>query len=102
LATSFTFGFSPARTGLCFVTLLLLAVNVHSQTQPETAPSRIVSGVVLTDRNEAVRSASISAVSASGTTQTVTDAQGNFRLRVPAGPVTLQVSGKYIDSQESS
>ena len=30
----------------------------------------------------------------------MTDAQGNFRLRVPAGPVTLQVSGKYIDSQE--
>ncbi|MGH9543847.1 MAG: carboxypeptidase regulatory-like domain-containing protein, partial [Terriglobales bacterium] len=61
---------------------------------------RIISGVVLTDRNEAIPGASITAVSAAGMTQTVSDGIGKFRLRVPNGAVILRVSGKYLVSQE--
>lgn len=35
-----------------------------------------------------------------GKLQTTTDAAGNFHLRVPNGPITVRVSGKYLISQE--
>jgi hypothetical protein len=83
----------PPRAWFFALTILLLVSNVRSQSQSEAGPSRTVSGVVLNDRNEAVSGASITTASASGTTQAVTDGKGNFRLRVPSGAVTLNVSG---------
>ncbi len=82
----------------CFVTVLLLASYGNSQSQSEA--SRIVSGIVMTERNEVVPRVSVTAESTSGMAQTVTDAGGNFHLHAPKGTLKLKVTGKYVVAQE--
>ncbi|MGH9545271.1 MAG: hypothetical protein ACRD23_08650, partial [Terriglobales bacterium] len=69
-------------THICLfvLTILLLVGNGSSQATSKAKSDRIISGVVLTDRNEAIPGASITAVSAAGMTQTVSDGIGKFRL----------------------
>jgi len=74
--------------------LLLLAATGRSQSQ--TASSRAVSGVVITDKNELVPGVAVVAEYASGKKETVTDSNGGFRLVVPSEPLTLKVTGKYV------
>ena len=57
---------------------------------------RLVSGVVVNERSEVVVGAVVSAHWASGSRSAVTDKRGGFSIRVPAGPVTLNVLGRYI------
>ena len=73
-------GFRLAGTvSPCLLTLLLLVSHGASQSQTGTKLTRIVSGVVMTDKNEAVPNVSVVAESESGTTQAATDANSNFR-----------------------
>jgi outer membrane receptor protein involved in Fe transport len=60
------------------------------------AAERLVSGVVVNERSEVVVGAAVSAQWANGSRTAVTSGQGAFSMRVPAGPVTLSVSGRYI------
>ena len=59
---------------------------------------RLVSGVIVNERSEVVVGATVSAHWATGSRSAATDRQGSFSMRVPAGPVTLSVTGRYIDS----
>jgi outer membrane receptor protein involved in Fe transport len=62
----------------------------------QAVAQRLVSGVVINERSEVVVGATVSARWASGSRTVLTDGQGAFSMRVPAGPVTLSVTGKYI------
>src|SRR5262249_18516661 len=62
-------------------------------------PTRVISGTVLTEKNEAVLNVIVIAEFSSGKVETKTDPSGNFRLTVPNRAVQLRVSGKYIVSQ---
>jgi len=82
--------------------LALLLVTVTGVCTSQPAPSRVVSGVVITDKNDVVPNVTVVAASASGKTETLTGANGSFRLSVPREPVKLTVIGKYIISDEKS
>lgn len=62
--------------------------------------SRVVSGTVATGKKEVVADVTVIAEYPSGKAETVTDANGGFRLRVPNGPLKLTVSGKYVVAKE--
>ena len=85
------------QRGLRIAAALLLSVGIsHAQ----SADTRAVSGVVLTEKNEGVPGVTVAADVLSDSTsirqQSLTDGQGKFLLLVPAGEVTLSVSGNYI------
>jgi outer membrane receptor protein involved in Fe transport len=61
---------------------------------------RILSGVVITQKNEAVEGVSLTILFPSGQERTKSDPDGNFRIEIPNEPVTLRVEGKYIASRE--
>jgi outer membrane receptor protein involved in Fe transport len=59
--------------------------------------TRVVSGVIFSTQNELVAGVSVTARTASGEqTTTTSDAEGNFRLSVPAGIVRLRFFGRGI------
>src|SRR6266852_3769156 len=91
----------PVRNGHLWLLLLILcAFTGDSDSQAALVSLRIVSGVVMTERNEVVPGVTVVAESTSGTAQAVTDASGNFHLRAPQGALKLKVSGKYVIAQE--
>ena len=57
---------------------------------------RIVSGTILSQRNELVAGVVVSARTSFGEQSTVSDPEGRFWLKVPNGPVTLVLEGKGI------
>jgi outer membrane receptor protein involved in Fe transport len=77
---------------------LLLAAPLISHSQ--STPARVLSGVVITDKNEGVPGVTIVAESASGNKQARTDANGGFRLTVSSERVRLKVIGQYLVSEE--
>jgi len=76
----------------CLLALFLVALPGWS----EPGPSRTVSGVVLTEKNELVPGVTVEVAWADGQTQAVTDASGRFRLSAPEGPITLNIIGDYL------
>jgi hypothetical protein len=64
---------------------LILAVAGISNSQ--STPSRVVSAVVTTDKNEVVSNVTMVASFASGKRETLTGTDGSFRLRLPNEPV---------------
>ncbi len=64
---------------------LILAVAGISNSQ--STPSRVVSGVVTTDKNEVVSNVTMVASFASGKRETLRGTDGSFRLRLPNEPV---------------
>src|SRR5206468_1682686 len=76
---------------LLFSGQLLLAQKVHR---------RVLSGVVVTQKNEAVEGVSLTIVSSSGQKQAKSEADGTFRVAIPDEPITLKIGGKYIASRE--
>ncbi len=81
--------------------LLMLVMVPWSQAQTGAA-RRLLSGVVVNERAEVVAGATVSVGPAGAVRSTITDSQGAFTLRVPPGPVTLSVSGKYISRFEQT
>jgi outer membrane receptor protein involved in Fe transport len=57
---------------------------------------RLVSGIVVDERSNAVVGATVSARWATGNRTAITNRQGGFSMRVPAVPVALSVTGRYI------
>ncbi len=82
------------------ISLALTLICGSSPALAQNGPSRALSGVVITARNEAVPGAIVIVRSASGEQRTESDAEGRFRLTVPNEPVTLRVEGKYIVPRE--
>jgi Carboxypeptidase regulatory-like domain len=69
--------------------------------EAQLSKTRILSGEVITGRNEVVSGVSIRVRSSSGAEFTTeSDSDGRFRLKVPVDPLSLQVSGKYVVVQE--
>jgi outer membrane receptor protein involved in Fe transport len=66
----------------------------------DTGASQPVSGIVLDDKNEAVAGAMVAIHSGAIKTEAITDGEGRFSLPAPVGPLTLEVSGKYIATEE--
>jgi hypothetical protein len=57
---------------------------------------RVVSGRVVTDRNEVVPEVQVTATWNDGSAETETDNNGAFHLTTPDVPLTLDVAGKYV------
>jgi len=92
-------------SGTCVLFASALALTVLLSASASRAamqvPSRTaVAGVVVTEKNEAVEGASIIVQYESGEKTTTTDANGAFRLLVPARPSKIIVFGKNIDRTE--
>jgi outer membrane receptor protein involved in Fe transport len=80
---------------LLFFSILALLSVAHAQS---STGSRVVSGIVVNERSEAIAGATVSAHWANGSRVASTDNQGKFSLRLPAGTVTLDISGQNIGS----
>ncbi len=81
------------RVPLLFFCILALLLSAKAQ---DSTADRVVSGVVVNEKSEAVVGALVTAAWADGNRTATTDGQGSFSLYVPAGTVTLSVSGRYI------
>src|ERR1041384_1064079 len=81
---------------------LLILVMPGIQAEAQTAATRTLSGIVVTDRGESVPGASIIVRYASGEEITITDAAGKFTLPVPDEPLTLIVEGKNLQGTQKS
>jgi outer membrane receptor protein involved in Fe transport len=82
------------------VVLFFFTGRPQSQTEPVSL--RTISGVVMTDKNEVIPNVSVVAEYTSGKKETITDANGSFRMSAPSEPVKLKVMGKYVMSEEKS
>ena len=71
-----------------------------SETEAQTQGARALSGVILTQQNEALPGATVIIRTASGEQRIESDAEGNFRLAVPDESLTLRVEGKNIKPLE--
>ncbi|MCI0622354.1 MAG: TonB-dependent receptor [Acidobacteria bacterium] len=83
---------------ICVLFISLLGSLPPLLAQP--AKHRIVSGEIVTVRNERVQGVRVSMRSDAGEQMVESDADGWFRLSVADEPLSLQISGKYIVSQE--
>ncbi len=91
---------SATRLCLLFLTAaILLDWNLAHVFADDT---RVLSGVITTDKNEPVEGVTITVISPSGQEKVVSDKGGAFRATVPGGPLTLRIEGKYISPQERS
>lgn len=61
-----------------------------------SGPSRVISGVVVTAKEELVPGVTISSSSRDSEVMTISDSRGSFRLVAPQGALTLKLSGKNI------
>lgn len=94
---------APSRPyGNIWFLLPLLLLSLPSQSQISAPPLRFISGIVITDKNEALPNVEVIARYDSGSKQAVTDANGLFRLTVPDQPVALTVAGKYLVAEEEN
>jgi outer membrane receptor protein involved in Fe transport len=73
-------------TSLPAILIMIFAGISNSQ----STPSRVVSGVVTTDKNEVVPNVTIVIEFASGKKETLTDADGRFGLSVPNEPKRIK------------
>lgn len=83
------------------VVLALLVLVCGTATAQMTA-ARSLSGVIVTDRNEAVAGASIVARYRAGEQTAKSDEQGRFSFKIPSEQVILRVEGKNLEAIERS
>lgn len=79
-----------------FTTLVFCLLLATSVIVAQSAGSRVISGVVLSAEDELVPQVNITVKSAEGQRRVVSDAQGAFRLIVPQGAFTLELTGKNV------
>ena len=89
--------FEGSHLGMAVIACLVMGCPPLSAEQHS---GRILSGVVITQRNEAAEGVLLTIVSRSHPLQTKSDSDGNFRIEIPDEPVTLKVEGKYVAPQE--
>jgi hypothetical protein len=81
------------RKLLAAIFCLLIASHIIAA---QSASQRVLSGVVVTARDELVPGVTVIVVSPGGELTTVSDAEGSFRLIVPDGALSLKLSGENI------
>src|SRR6185503_10129294 len=93
---------SLSQMGPFSLCVFFFAVMAHTSSWAQTVSDRLISGVILTDKNETVEGASIIVRSASKEERATSDSDGVFSLKVPGGPLTMRVEGRNIDPIERS
>ena len=79
--------------------LLIAAKGIAAQELPDT---RLISGVVVTQKDEALSGISVIARGRGFERITVTGENGEFRMKTPRSDVTLLAQGPYIRPQETT
>lgn len=82
--------------------IICLVASLCGQADAQTIAGRKLSGIVVTDKDEAVAGATVIVRSAAGEQKTVSDTRGNFTLTVESVPLTLRVEGKNLAPVERS
>ena len=82
-----------AWLAVCFCLFRVLAAPSWGQ----IPASKILSGTVVTDRNEVVPGVQVKATWDFGSVETETDQSGAFHLTIPQASLTLNVIGKYVE-----
>lgn len=76
---------------------LILCLLIAAQVAVAQADgARVLSGVVVTARDELAAGVVVNVASDAGMLSAVSDAEGGFRLAVPAGVLTVELSGKNV------
>jgi outer membrane receptor protein involved in Fe transport len=84
---------------VCVLILAMLS-SVCPQMAARAQAQRVLSGVVVTGRNEAVAGATITVRSSAGELTATSDSEGNFKLAVPAEALMVKISGKNLVALE--
>ena len=71
----------------------LLLFSSFAQAQ---SSARVLSAIIVTQKNEAVEGVSLTVVSSLGQKYATSDSQGNFSIEVPDLPLTLKIEGRFI------
>jgi hypothetical protein len=93
----------PCRVAKLLCLLQAIAIftpGLLSAAQIESAVNRVISGVVVNEKNELVPNATVVATYPSGNKQTISDANGRFHLNPPNEPTRLTITGKYLETTE--
>ncbi len=80
--------------------LLWLTFLMLNRASAQTGSTRILSGIVVTDKNESLAAISLTVRYSSGEMKSLSDENGRFRFIVPDGPLMLKVEGKNITPTE--
>ena len=86
-----------ARCSLFVIACFLISCQLLL---PQTHGGRILSGVIITQKNEAVEGVVLIILTVSVRQQVQSDPDGNFRVEIPNEPATLKIEGKYVVSRE--
>jgi outer membrane receptor protein involved in Fe transport len=84
----------------CAILVLFSSVLVCAQIKTRTNADRVLSGVIVTDKNESVAGASIIVRYSSGEQKALSEADGSFLFTVPSEPLVLRIEGKNINPVE--
>ncbi|HMS41369.1 MAG TPA: carboxypeptidase regulatory-like domain-containing protein, partial [Pyrinomonadaceae bacterium] len=76
---------------ILFILLILLSFNTFAQN------TRTLSGTIVTTQFELVPSVTVEVQTTNGTLTTVSDAEGNFSLKVPLDVFSVKFSGNNIE-----
>jgi TonB-dependent receptor-like protein len=93
---------------ICFLSSLFFICSLFLICAPAKAQTKIkaqtkmrpLSGIVVTNKNEAVKGVFIIARYPSGEQKTISDEDGAFRIVVPDIPLTLVIEGKQVTAQQ--
>lgn len=83
-----------------FIVCLLLVPGLAVHSHAQTGATRILSGMILTDKNESVAGVTVIVRSPSGEQKTVSDGEGRFRISVPTQSLIVKIEGKNVESAE--
>jgi outer membrane receptor protein involved in Fe transport len=78
------------------VALMLCLLVAAQAVAAQGAGTRVLSGVVVTARDELAAGVTVTADTPSGVASAVSDAAGRFTLNVPEGGITLRLSGENV------
>jgi len=80
--------------------ILMASMGISAQTAQQSNTGRTLSGYILTQQNELLPNVTVIARSATAEVRTSSDAKGEFRLSIPAGPLTVRFEGKNVTPLE--
>ena len=91
-----------SRLGIrrCVLVGLALALTSGQLLLAQKKSGRVISGVIVTQKNEAVEGVFLTIISSSKQEQVKSASDGTFRVEMPDEPVTLKIGGKYIAPRE--
>jgi hypothetical protein len=92
---------SLPRISYCAMLVFLCGLSAGQPLFAQRNGQRILSGAVITQKNEVVEGVSLTVISPSNREQIKTDRDGNFRTEIPYEPLTIRIEGKYIIPQET-